>query len=136
MRNLILEKIQELKQGQSDFETPQWDDFFFGHLHISVFTPAGIPTDEMLLDFYCELMDWHYKCLYTGKPPMIENTLLEQLKVQRVNNLTSGSLSNDPSLKDDCCAECGKPMNIMEHNYGMDGHLCCIHCYELAQTKI
>lgn len=46
-------------------------------------------------------------------------------------------LTNEPMTNDkgDCCAECGKEMDDMEHNYGTEDILICIHCYQLAQDK-
>lgn len=39
-------------------------------------------------------------------------------------------------LKRKICSECKKPMSNMEHNYGTEDILCCIHCYQLAQESL
>lgn len=36
---------------------------------------------------------------------------------------------------DNLCASCGKPMDGMEHNYGTEEILTCIHCFTDAQNK-
>jgi len=33
------------------------------------------------------------------------------------------------------CIECGKEMDLMEHNYGTDEILVCTHCYNDAQIN-
>ena len=38
-------------------------------------------------------------------------------------------------ITENLCAECKIPMNDMDHNYGTEDILCCIHCYELAQIN-
>ena len=46
-------------------------------------------------------------------------------------------IKDEPATENsqDCCSECKKPMDEMEHNYGTEDILCCIHCYQLAQES-
>lgn len=60
MRDLILDKIQTIKDKEDGFKTEMWKDFYVGAFHISEFEPRGIPTDEMLFDFYNEVIKWYY----------------------------------------------------------------------------
>lgn len=42
-------------------------------------------------------------------------------------------LFHKPVVSGSFCASCGKEMDDMEHNYGTEEILCCIHCYTDAQ---
>ena len=66
MRNLILKKIEKLKSTENGFKNEKWNDFYVGAYHLSEFYPEGIPTEEMLFDFYDEVMKWHYTKQYMG----------------------------------------------------------------------
>jgi len=44
------------------------------------------------------------------------------------------NISSNLPVISSVCASCGKEMDEVEHNYGTDEILCCIHCYNDAQT--
>ncbi len=83
MRNLILQKIQELKTKENGFENSQWDDFFIFYFHISIYPFEGAP-DGILFDIYNAIMDWNSEYMHTGKAPIVkDNPYLEELKHER-----------------------------------------------------
>lgn len=60
LRQLILDAIQRVKDDQAQFKNGKWDNFYYGHFHISEFPFQGIPTDRLLFEFYNEMVDWYY----------------------------------------------------------------------------
>ncbi len=50
MRDLVLAKIEKIKNEESGFKTENWKHFYVGHIRISEFDPNGM-QDEMLLSF-------------------------------------------------------------------------------------
>jgi hypothetical protein len=60
-RAFIIKQLQYIKASEDGFKGEKWNDFFVGGLHISHFKPEGIHTDEMLMDFYCEVLSWNCK---------------------------------------------------------------------------
>ena len=69
MRKIILDSLLAIKNQEDGFKKPEWNDFYFGAVHISTFEFQGIPTDSLLFDFYKEVMDWCYVIEFTGVPP-------------------------------------------------------------------
>lgn len=59
MRHILISKIQEIKKQEGNFKGEKWKDFFVSYIHISEFNENGMP-DELLFDFYEEVMKWHY----------------------------------------------------------------------------
>ena len=58
MRNLMLAEFFKIKTSENGFKKSKWKYFFIGSVHISEFEPGGMPTDEMFLIFYNELLRW------------------------------------------------------------------------------
>jgi len=60
---------------------------------------------------------------------------------EKIYIVGKGRLTNSFVSVEDCvivepvCNTCKKPMDEMEHNYGTEDILTCIHCYQLAQES-
>lgn len=59
LRDLMLDKIQRLKDKENEFKNQKWADFYVGAFHISEFNP-NVLQDQMLFDFYNEVFKWYY----------------------------------------------------------------------------
>lgn len=60
MRKLILIDLQRIKEKENGYRGEKWNDFNVGYQHISIFIPDGLPSDEMLLEFYKEVLKIHF----------------------------------------------------------------------------
>lgn len=69
IRNLILQKIEKIREKSDNFSRPGWDNFMIGGAHISKIEPIMFSTmqDVFLLSVYEEIV--RHLTFYDAKPP-------------------------------------------------------------------